>query len=308
MIRDSGPGQDFVFCTFDQCTPDLVKRADVIIGKIPPEMLGPDARCRWLQLDTAGADRYMKAGVLPDGCILTNATGAYGLAISEHMTAVLLAMMKNLPSYVDAQRRGVWEDHGTARSVWGSDILVVGTGDIGTAFARRMKAMGAHRVTGVRRTAGEIPDFFDSVTTSEHLLEVLPHTDVVAAALPGTAQTHHMFDCRAFAAMKEGAYFINVGRGGSVDSLALAKALNSGHLAGASCDVTEPEPLDVGHPLWNAKNFLLTPHVSGGRHLPETFERIVGICCKNLESYLNGGELRNVVDPNTGYRKHTGNQ
>ena len=103
--------------------------------------------------------------------------------------------------------------------------------------------------------------------------------------------------------MKEGAYFLNIGRGSSVDSLALADALNSGHLAGASVDVTDPEPLPPDHPLWNARNILITPHISGGDHLRETTERIVGIAADNLNRFIAGRALRNVVDPEAGYRR-----
>ena len=106
--------------------------------------------------------------------------------------------------------------------------------------------------------------------------------------------------------MKEGAYFLNVGRGSSVDSLALADALNSGHLAGASVDVTDPEPLPPEHPLWSAKNILVTPHISGGDHLRETKNRIIGIAADNLGRFVSGRPLRNVVDCVAGYRRFEG--
>ena len=135
------------------------------------------------------------------------------------------------------------------------------------------------------------------------LAECLRTADIVAACLPGTEETYHIFDRNAFAKMKKGAYFLNVGRGNAVDSYALAEALNSGHLAGASVDVTEPEPLPKEHPLWDAKNLLITPHTSGNYHLQETHERIIQIAADNLARFMQGRELRNIVDFATGYRK-----
>ena len=132
--------------------------------------------------------------------------------------------------------------------------------------------------------------------------DCLQDADIVATCLPGTKETYHLFDREAFLSMKEGAYFINIGRGGAVDTDALANALNSGHLKGAAVDVTEPEPLPKDHPLWKAKNLILTPHVSGGYHLPETLERIVSISAENLKLFMEGKPLNNIVDLATGYR------
>ena len=103
-----------------------------------------------------------------------------------------------------------------------------------------------------------------------------------------------------------GAFLLNIGRGNAVDSYALTEALNSGHLAGAGLDVAEPEPLPKDHPLWDAKNVMITPHISGFYHLPETLERIVRIATENLQKFLAGEELRNEVDFATGYRKFKG--
>ena len=149
---------------------------------------------------------------------------------------------------------------------------------------------------------GEVT-YYPNTVTREEVAERIKDADIVAACLPGTPETYHVFNEKTFGMMKQGAYFLNVGRGTAVDSYALAEALNSGHLAGASVDVTEPEPLPQDHPLWDAKNFLLTPHISGQYHLKETHERIIGIACENVEAFLSGSQLRNIVDFETGYRR-----
>ena len=130
--------------------------------------------------------------------------------------------------------------------------------------------------------------------------------DIVALTLPAYGATDGLFTGERMMKMKKGAILINVGRGTLVDNLALAELLNEGYLGGALVDVTDPEPLPAEHPLWDAKNALITPHVSGGFQLPETLTRIVKIACENLVRFREGRELRNLVDFETGYKKFEG--
>lgn len=278
-------------------TEAAVENADIILGNVPPVMLKNARKLRWIQLNTAGTDGYPE--VLPKDCLLTNATGAYGLAVSEHMLAMLLGLMKKLHLYGANQQQHLWKDEGTVTSICGSRTLVVGLGDLGGEFAKRMHLLGS-TVTGIRRGKGQKPEYLDALYQMDSLDNCLKDADIVASCLPGGADTTHIFNAETFAKMKPGAYFLNVGRGSAVDSRALANALNSGHLAGAGLDVTEPEPLPKDHPLWNAKNLVLTPHISGWYHLPETHERILGITAENLKAFLAGTPLRNQIDLNTG--------
>ena len=278
-------------------TEAAVENADIILGNVPPVMLKRARKLRWIQLNTAGTDGYPE--VLPKDCLLTNATGAYGLAVSEHMLAMLLELMKKLHLYGANQQQHLWKDEGTVTSICGSRTLVVGLGDLGGEFAKRMHLLGS-TVTGIRRGKGQKPEYLDALYQMDSLANCLKDADIVASCLPGGADTTHIFNAETFAKMKPGAYFLNVGRGSAVDSRALANALNSGHLAGAGLDVTEPEPLPKDHPLWNAKNLVLTPHISGWYHLPETHERILGITAENLKAFLAGTPLRNQIDLNTG--------
>lgn len=280
-----------------------VKEVDIIIGKPAPGLLSACKKLKLLQLSSAGTDGYTKEGILPDGALLANATGAYGLAISEHMIGALLCLMKKLDLYRLNQAERNWRDEGSVPSIYGSKTLIVGLGDIGNEFGIRMKALGSS-ITGIRRNIGIKPDYVDSMHTMEELHNCLGEADIVAAALPDCADTYHIFDREAFEAMKDGAYFINVGRGNAVDTEALCDALMNGKLAGASVDVTEPEPLPSDHRLWGLPNVLITPHVSGGFHLKATHDRIIEIAARNIGHMVKGEDFENIVDMKTGYRKN----
>ena len=171
---------------------------------------------------------------------------------------------------------------------------MLGAGDIGGHFARLASALGAH-VTGVRRHAAEPGPGFESMGTMDELPSLLGQADVVASFLPSTAKTRGVANASFFAAMRPGAYFVNGGRGDLVDTQALIDTLERGHLAGAALDVTNPEPLPADHPLWDAPNALVTPHVSGGFHLPVVLDNIVDIAIENLGHLQEGTELRNLV-------------
>ncbi len=306
LLESKAPEAEFVYCPAKDVTQEMVQEMNIIIGNVPPKMLVGSPNLKWIQLNSAGTDGFTAPGVLPEGAKLTNATGAYGLALAEHMLAQLFCLIKKLHLYLEDQKDHVWGDRGNVVSIYNSTTLVVGMGDIGSEFAQRMHALGS-RVIGIRRNKAEKPDYLDALYQMDALEELLPQADFVATMLPGTPATYHVFNAEAFAKMKPGAFFLNIGRGSAVDSYALADALNSGHLAGAGIDVTEPEPLPADHPLWDAKNISITPHISGWYHLPETLERIVGIAAENLETFLAGGEeLRNEVDFETGYRKFKG--
>jgi len=302
LLEEAGSGCELIYSNPQEVSVELLHSVDAIIGNVPPAKLAGTEKLKWLQLNSAGTDGYLQSGVLPAGAVLTNATGAYGLAISEHMIASLLCLMKKLHLYQEDQSQQLWGDRGNVTSIEGAKVLVIGMGDIGGDFARKMHALGA-RVTGIRRTQSEKPDYLEAIYTLSKLPELIGEMDIVALSLPGTAETVGLFDADMLGRMKQGAFLVNVGRGTAVDSLALAEALNSGHLAGAAVDVTNPEPLPQGHPLWTAKNALITPHISGFYHLPETFERIVRIAAENLAHLQAGEPLRNTVDFQTGYRK-----
>ena len=181
-------------------------------------------------------------------------------------------------------------------------MVIVGFGDIGRAFGRLCRLLGAH-VVGIRRHLGAVPPEADEMGTLEDLPRFLARADVVASVLPGTPETTHLYDGKLFQAMKPGAFFLNCGRGNAVVQEDLARALTEGHLGGAALDVTDPEPLPADSPLWDVPNLLITPHISGEHHLAQTWDKVAAIAARNLKHYLAGEPLENVVDRETGYKK-----
>lgn len=315
LLQQAAPGWEFRFRGTDTlvCAPqealpgqpvtqEDVDWAQVILGNVPAAMLHGSPALEWLQTNSAGVEPYIQPGVLAGDTLLTNATGAYGLAIAEHMLGMLLELFKKLELYRDAQKSGAWQSQGAVKAVYGSTVLVLGMGDIGGEFAARCKALGA-KVIGVRRSPRPCPEYADEVHLLEDLDSLLPQADVVAVTLPGTDATRGLMSRERLAKMKEGAVLLNVGRGFIVDTEALCDALERGHLSGAGVDVTDPEPLPPTHRLWNIPTAVVTPHISGFYHLRETHERIVGIFLENLWHFQAGEPLRNLVDFATGYRK-----
>lgn len=315
LLQQAAPGWEFRFRGTDTlvCAPqealpgqpvtqEDVDWAQVILGNVPAAMLHGSPALEWLQTNSAGVEPYIQPGVLAGDTLLTNATGAYGLAIAEHMLGMLLELFKKLELYRDAQKSGAWQSQGAVKAVYGSTVLVLGMGDIGGEFAARCKALGA-KVIGVRRSPRPCPEYADEVHLLEDLDSLLPQADVVAVTLPGTDATRGLMSRERLAKMKEGAVLLNVGRGFIVDTEALCDALERGHLSGAGVDVTDPEPLPPTHRLWNIPTAVVTPHISGFYHLRETHERIVGIFLENLRHFQAGEPLRNLVDFTTGYRK-----
>ena len=300
LLEKAAPGWEFLYTPAKEVAGGQLARANVIIGNLPAYRLPQCQSLEWMQLNSAGAEAYCKPGVLDSRVVLTSSTGAYGLAISEHMIGVTLMMMKNLALYRDHQRECLWQDEGKVTSIWGSTFLILGVGDIGGEFARRVRLLGGKAI-GVRRTPGACPDWLDGLYTMDWLDSLLPQADVVALCLPSTPQTAGIMDRRRLGLMKPSAYLINVGRGTAVDTEALLQALENGRLAGAALDVVEPEPLPPDHPLWACPRAVITPHAAGKFNLPETFERIVRISAENLAAYHQGRPLRNLVSRKTGY-------
>lgn len=291
-ILAAASGREVIFRVKEEVTPGELSAAEVIFGNLPPEMLAGAKGLKWLQLNSAGADAYTRPGTLAADVQLTTAVGAYGLTVSEHMLAMLLSMNRRLPEYERNQEAGLWRQAGAVRSVEGSTILTLGLGNIGGDFSRKVKALGAYTL-GVRRSVGACPDYLDELHPLSDLDALLPRADVVAICLPLTEETRGLFDASRLARMKPGALLINIGRGPIVETDALLAALEAGRLGGACLDVTDPEPLPAGHPLWKAPRVMITPHVAGHFFLPETKNRVVAIFCENLARYQTGQPLRN---------------
>ena len=302
LERAGGAECSFVYVGEHGATAEDIAAANIILGMPEPELINASENLELLQLNIAGADRYVKPGVLAPKTKLTNSTGAYSKAVAEHGAAMLFMLQKKLHLYRDAQGKHEWTDFGTVTSITDATVVIVGLGDIGCHFATIVKALGAH-VIGVKRRASAKPDCVDELYTMEKLDDVLPRADVVFSVLPGTPATTHLYTAERFDLMKPSAIFINCGRGASVENSVLYDAVKNGKIASAAIDVSEVEPLPPDSPLWSLDNLVITPHVSGYYHLPYTFERIVDIAAENLWRFMRGEKLMNIVDFTTGYKK-----
>lgn len=287
----------------EKFTDEEIKNAEIIIGNPSAETLKKCRNLKWLQLNSSGADFYAKSGIIdPKTTVLTNATGAYGHAIAEHLLAAVFMMTKKLHFYRDNQFAGKWQDLGSVGTIKGSNVLVVGLGDIGGQFGEMMYLLGAD-VYGIRRTVKEKPAYARTVYSMDKLTELLPDADIVVLSLPNSRRTTHIIGAEELKLMKSTAILANVGRGTAIDTPALTHALENCEIGGAILDVTDPEPLPADHTLWKLPNAFITPHVSGGYHAKEIVENIQNIILTNAEKYINNQPLINLVDFETGYKK-----
>ncbi|MBK7405526.1 MAG: D-2-hydroxyacid dehydrogenase [Phycisphaerales bacterium] len=268
-----------------------------------PEFIAAAPHLSWVQSPSAGVDRYLgnKALMENDAIVLTNMRAVHGPAIADHAFAMLLTLTRNLREYERDQAAGRWggdADGPRAVALQGKTMFVIGLGGIGAEIAQRAHGFGM-RVIASRRSDAPSPDYIDHVGKPEDLLAMLPEADVVAVCVPLTPETRGMIDAKAFAAMKDGAYIINIARGPIVETDALIHALKSGHLAGACLDVTDPEPLPPGHALWSLPNVIITPHVASDA--PQTQERWWALFRENVRRFGAGEPLLNTVDKQAGY-------
>ena len=290
------PDANYTYAKRDSVTEEMIGEADVILGSLAPEDVADSKNLRWLQLWSAGSDVFQKFGRFPEGAILTNGTGGYGLTISEHTIAMIIMLKRKLHIHFLDQLEGKWGSGvGEIGSIYGSKILIIGLGDLGMEFAKKAKAMGAY-IIGVRRSEGAKPDYVDEVHTADKLDELLPAADVITLSVPDTKETRKLLSKERIAKLSKNAIVVNVGRGTAIDTEAITEALESGAIAGAALDVTDPEPLPGGHKLWKLPNVLITPHSSGNHNLPETYRRLIEIAVQNYEAYTNDRPMRNIVD------------
>ncbi|MGH1523178.1 D-isomer specific 2-hydroxyacid dehydrogenase family protein [Leifsonia sp. L25] len=261
-----------------------------------PPILEAHPGIGWVQLPFAGVDAF--SGIIASedrpGLIWTSAKGVYAQPVAEHALALTLALLRVLPKRVRATS---WSTVEEGRSLYGRHVVIVGAGGIALELMVLLAPFGA-RVTIVRRSPEPVAGA-ERTVGSDRLLDVLPGADVVVIAAALTGGTHHLFGDAEFAAMKKTAYLVNIARGGLVDSDALLRALRTGEIAGAGIDVTDPEPLPDGHPLWDEDACLITPHQADTSEMvaPLLAERVRA----NVRAFLGDGDFVGRVDPAAGY-------
>ncbi len=280
---------------------ELMARAEVMFG-IPgdsaeglADTVRASPRLRWLQATAAGAGEQVRGAKLSDAELarvaLTSGSGVHTDPLAEFCILGLLALQQGPPP---APRRQAGPPLGPLRGarVEGPGALIIGLGKIGSEVARLAGALGM-RALAVNRTGTSECSAVDEVHTMDELGSLLPAVDAVVVALPLSDETRGIVDARAIAVIKQGASFVNVGRGGVVDETALIEALQQGRLAGAALDVFAVEPLPEDSPLWELPNVLLSPHTTA-LSMHEN-ERIVELFVDNLRRYMNGDALRNRI-------------
>jgi len=261
------------------------------------EVWAEATRLRWIQTASDGVDLLLFPALAASHVTITNGRGVFDDAIAEWAIGAMLAMATGLDRSIVAQTERRWDDDRGTRRLSGQRLLVLGPGPIGRATARRARDLGMS-VAAVGR-APRPDDLFEPIAGPEDLHAMLADADVVFDALPLAPGTRHYVDAAAFAAMKPGARFLNVGRGATVDERALIEALQEGGLGGAALDVFEVEPLPADSPLWSMPNVIVSPHICGDF---DGWERAtVDIFVDNLGRFLLGEPLRNLVDADLGF-------
>jgi len=296
------PDQRFIFCESTKI-PDQLPEADVLIAwGFTPQDIERAGRLKWVQSISAGVDRIDGIALRERGIPLTNSSGIHTNNIAKHILPLMLSFARRLPTLHDFQRAQTWNSDRGRQGVFeitGQTLLVVGLGKIGEALAKRAKGLEMQVIGTRRRLEIERSSACDEVIPFSALPSRIREADHVAICLPLTRNTTGMFDAAMLAAMKDGAYIYNIGRGSIIDQDALIRELSSGRLGGAGLDVTTPEPLPADSPLWRLPNVIITPHTSGSS--PKLMERAVPLWVENLRRFLNGDDLLNQVDVDAGY-------
>ncbi len=300
-LRAAAPELELVVGRDRQAIADRAAEIEVVIGFPPRDLLASMPKLRWFQQWAAGAD-WLRGhpDLVAADFTLTSAVGIHAVQIGEHVMACLLALAREIPEAVRAQDEHRWRDFNqvTPFELYEKELLVLGVGAIGARVAELGHALGM-RVTGVRRDPTRGVAGVARMLGPDALDEVLPDSDAVVVTVPLTNETRGMLDATRIGRMKGGAVLVNIGRGGTLDEVALAEALRQGRLRGAALDVFEREPLPPDDPLWDAPNLLITGHYAGAT--PRYGERAMALALDNLRRYVAGQPLRNVVDKRRGY-------
>jgi phosphoglycerate dehydrogenase-like enzyme len=281
-----------------------VTDAQAVLGFCDEELASAAPGLFWTQVYSAGVERCVSLPFMKTGNrLLTNGQRIGSPALAEHAIAMMMVLARGLDVYHANQLKGIWQretglDRADHMELEGRTLLVVGLGGIGTQVAKRGFGLGMH-VIATRNSRREGPDYVEYVGLADELNELAARADVVINTAPLTDETRGIFNAAFFDAMKPGAFFVSVGRGASTVTDDLVAALKTGAIAGAGLDVTDPEPLPEGHPLWTMPRVIISPHTAGrsdkGRN------RLFLMVKENLRRYVAGEPMLSVVDIERGY-------
>ena len=278
--------------------------ADAFIGNIKPAEVRAGKNLKWVQVNSAGVENVLfKSGsndLRDSNIILTNNKVVQGPEIADHAMAMLLMMSRRLNMFFRNYMAENWQPPRPFPGIELRDknALVIGVGGIGNQIAQRAWAFGMN-VVGVDPEDKPFSPFIKKVVKPDQMDEEIPQADVVFISTPDTPKSHKLMGMKQFELMKQHSYFIAVSRGGIYEMDGLVKALDSKRLDGAGVDVTDPEPLPKGHPLWKFDNVIVTPHIAG--RSDKDNGRMVGTMKENIRRFVDGRPLVNVVDKMKGY-------
>lgn len=300
QLSDVCPEAEICFAEDPQELIAAQYQADVLIcwatgGKFAcGEYCRYDQNLKWVHCLSSGVE-----GLLGDpvsarpGLLVTCSKGIHGVPMANHVMGFMLSFLRRFPELAANQKEHSWV-RPMPEEATGKRVCIIGMGNIGQEIARVAKSFGMY-VTGIRRTQVAM-EFTDEIRGAEEVDEVLAEADFVIMLLPINGQTRGFMSAERFAAMKKGAFFINVGRGQTVDEQALIEALHSGHLGGAALDAFETEPLPASSLLWGMPNVLITPHLAADT--PLYMKRAFALAAQNLTRFQAGQPLHSQVDLN----------
>ncbi len=285
------------FVNMDEITQDMLEEVEVIIGNVPVHLANQAPQLKWLQLESAGADRYVTT--LNPQVTLTNAKGAFGPAIAEYVIAGIFHFYKKFHQYQPQSSAAIWHRLAPMETLQGKRLCIVGYGDIGQQIALRAKVFGAH-IDAITRVSTSAP-YSDKIYHMNELDIVLATADIIILALPNTPETFQIINESTLRKCKKNALLINVGRGATLDSDALLRVLNEDYFQGVLLDVVHEEPLNSNHPLWKNERVMITPHCSGNYKNGSTEHLVLKIISDNINNYIHHRPLINIVQRELGY-------
>ncbi len=300
QIAAAAPTADIVDAGQEHVARELLA-ADVFCGhaKVPVDWDAAVAggRLKWVQSSAAGLDHCLTPSVVASNIIVTSASGVLADQVSEQAMALLLGLLRGLPTFFRAQQKREFIRRPN-RDLHHSTVLIVGFGGVGRRVAEVLRPFQV-RILATDMFPIDKPDYVDRLLAPEGLDELLPQADILMLTAPLTKQTRGMIDRQAIARMPEGSILINVARGQLVVEADLVEALQSGQLWGAALDVTPEEPLPTSSKLWEISNLIITPHVGG--QSKRRIDQMTDFFCENLRRYQVGQPLLNLVDKELGF-------
>ncbi len=279
---------------------DHLSEADALVGRIGKEEFQTAENLRWVHSNSAGVESYLFPEFINSDVVLTNGQGVKGPAIADHVMGLALMLTKGLTKTYRNNLEGQWRRGVTEGNIelQNKTMLVLGLGGIGREVARRAYGFNM-RVLAVDPAPMETPSFVSKIFPPDEMKSILPKADVIAVCVPLTKHTYQYIDKECFELMKPASVLVNIARGKVIHQEHLVEALREGKIGGAALDVTDPEPLPEGHPLWSMDNVIITPHVAA--QTEGSSVRTWHLLRENVRRFVDGEELLNVVNKQKGY-------